>query len=544
MFYLMVRYMRKKQLLLTIVFVFLSRVILPSFLYVEAGDNSTKQPEVCNWPSKMMSEYFNFQREMKSVLLWSEMNEKRFNTSNWNWWLFSKWNLKLPSALDFLASDIVWKAKSNVSVAGTSIVLLVLVSVSVFQSNTEWLAILFKDRPIVRDYKTMLDIETELFDVAYFLSKQINLTFRLEWKDVYDNLNRVIEGYQKSWLLSKETVAKLNWSETVADILEELIAMNTSMKHFILFLWKPWVKALKNYNWCFWNLSRENCEAAPILKFSQKAIDELQKDYSWLWNFGVCNLYFSNFKKTISKWRSNNTASVKAAIGDVKDALQRLKWALIGKWAWSFRNSRKNMCDNISEYEMAQLRAYRWPDWTCWKFVDVSSNLSEVWGHIKNKTAQNEQIKKPSTVTTNAAAKTVGDDVASVEKSKGDDLLIYELKAKEKDVGGQKNIWFEEYWMIDGKKINQDTNFNSEFLFGFADQLMLDYADIMWEYNQSQQNASSSDLSYELKKIRWLLEQVDSAISAAIKADEKTGKDQSLLWYLRKIADYQCQCAG
>jgi hypothetical protein len=32
----------------------------------------------------------------------------------------------------------------------------------------------------VRDYKKMLDIETELFDIAYFQSKEINLTLPVQ----------------------------------------------------------------------------------------------------------------------------------------------------------------------------------------------------------------------------------------------------------------------------------------------------------------------------------------------------------------------------
>jgi len=56
-------------------------------------------------------------------------------------------------------------------------------------------AILFKDRPIVRDYKTMLDIETVLFDIAYFRSKQINLTSPFE-SDMIDKLNTLVEKYQ------------------------------------------------------------------------------------------------------------------------------------------------------------------------------------------------------------------------------------------------------------------------------------------------------------------------------------------------------------
>jgi hypothetical protein len=42
----------------------------------------------------------------------------------------------------------------------------------------------------------MLDIETDLFDLAYFRSKQMNLTVSLDKKETYDNLNKVIEKYQ------------------------------------------------------------------------------------------------------------------------------------------------------------------------------------------------------------------------------------------------------------------------------------------------------------------------------------------------------------
>jgi hypothetical protein len=57
------------------------------------------------------------------------------------------------------------------------------------------LAILFRDRPIVRDYKTMLDIESALFDVAYFRSKQINLTRPVDGNMV-DQFNEVVKKYQ------------------------------------------------------------------------------------------------------------------------------------------------------------------------------------------------------------------------------------------------------------------------------------------------------------------------------------------------------------
>jgi hypothetical protein len=75
-------------------------------------------------------------------------------------------------------------------------VLLLLSSASILQSNTEGLAILFKDRPIVRDYKEMLDIETQLFDVAFFRSKQIDLTRPFEDDELFEKFKKLIEEYE------------------------------------------------------------------------------------------------------------------------------------------------------------------------------------------------------------------------------------------------------------------------------------------------------------------------------------------------------------
>lgn len=496
---------------------------------MEAISNATTQPEVCNSPSEMMQNYFNFQQEVKSILLWSQIDERRFYASAWEWWLFTRWSLKLPSALDFVASNIVWSVKSNISTAGTSIVLLLLTSASVIQSNTEWLAILFKDRPIVRDYKTMLDIETELFDVAYFRSKQINLTLKLEWKEVYDNINKVIEKYQWKWLLYKW--AKLKWTETMADILEELISMNTAMKHFILFWWSPWERALKKYNGCFWNLSDENCKDAPILKFEQKAIDQLKKDYSWIWTFGACNEYVSNFKNTISKSLDNNLDSVKIAFKNVKDAMKRLNSALIWDLAnWKDNSKTSSRCD-ISDYEMAQLRAYWGPNWECWKVIDVSmqvpsEQILEIYDYIRNKKSQNDQRNKNKGVAKKAAKNLLQDvDADSYEVLKGEETNLNKLRLLD-TTKAREAFWFKIYW----DSTEFPPKYDPEFKEALAVNFVSNYEQIMWDYYQSQWNASSTDLAYEMKKIRWIIDQVNTAIVAA----------KSLNSELANVVNYQC----
>lgn len=462
--------MKRKCINFIIVLVVLFQVFTPSFLFAE----TKKQPEVCSWPSETMSQYFNFQQEIKSALL-GKFNEKRFYTDVWQWRLFTRWVLELPSAIDFLASNIRWNAKSIISNSATSTVILLLASVSVIQSNTEWLAILFKDRPIVREYKTMLDIETDLFDTAYFQSKSINLTLRLDDK-VYNDINNIIQKYQESWLFENNWSKKLNWNESMADILMEMISLNTSMKHFILFLWKPKTNSLKNYYGCFWNISKNQCNKEnAILIFSENTISQLQTDYSNLSMFGACNLYASNIKQTMSKL-SNVTDPLNSAQDDINKAITRLKSALL--WQKNSSNSNKNRC-NLDDYEMAQLKAYRWSDWTCSNgLVDASLQLPKVNEYFQNKKVKDDQGEQSTNLLQQSST----------------------------------------------RQTSQAT------LFDMHKDIKNEYDTIIIQYEQSQSNAISSDLSYELKQIKWLLDQVDTSIE----------NSESLKESLEKITNYQC----
>ena len=526
----------RRKLIKTTIFIVLLQPIFINFTYVKALGWSNSQPPVCDWPSEMMSNYFDFQQEMKMALLWSEVQERRFNTSVWTWWLFGNENLKLPSALDVVASSIVGWVKSAVSTAGTSVVLLLLAARSVMQSNTEWFAILFKDRPIVRDYKTMLDIETDLFNLAYFQSKQMNLTLKLEKEETYDKLNKIIEKYQWEWLLYKW--AKMQKTESLASILEELVAMNTAMKHFILFWWDPGDRALKNYNWCFWNTTSEGCKSSPILKFDSKAIEQLQKDYAWLWTFGVCNLTFSNFKKSINKTINNNSDSVKSSIDDVKNAMDRLKKELLkSRKSDKSKPRTNNRCEELTDYEIAQLRAYWGPDWTCKETVNVSVQLSKTKKFTKDKAAQSDlRNKNGNLLKKSAATNMTNNNVDSYESLKWEDTTMKKLSVLE-STSEKSNFWFTLYWASKGwdwKKYNYDVEFKEEFWF----DLQSDYEQIILEYNQSQRNAASSDLSPQLKKMKWVLETVKTTIRSSGKTPGK--KELWLEYRLRKIADKQC----
>ena len=481
-------------------------------MYVEANE----QPAVCNSPSEVMSDYFWFQNKASAILLWTELNEKRFSASIGSWWLFSDKILELhnDTAIDILAWT-VWNLESMASNAITSAVLVLLISASVLQSSTDWIIILFKDRPIVRDYKEMLDIESLIFDVAFFLSKQVNLIRPLE-SDLSSQFADLIKEYQEKWLLDKGL--PLNQSDTsIADILPDLLDMNARMKHFIFWWGEYWKKALRNFNWCLWNSDLGDCQSSTaVIKFSEKAIEQLDQDYKDARSFSSCNSYVNFFKSDIKKTIDNNLDSVKSSINDMKEALIRLKWAMLGNWRWNFRNNRQNLCEWISDYEMAQLRAYWWPDWTCWSRVKVSTDFPSAFLEIKeyfnNKKAQREQKQKMKTAIKDA-------NNAWWEKNEKD--IVKELQ-KTASTEDKEVVWFDVFW--------GESAYNPSFSNELYSELDAILDDTLSQYWQAQENAMAVDISALFPMGKWILDQVDSSIR---KVDD-LGK------VLGKIKDKQC----
>ncbi len=498
--------MNRKIISLIAIFVIIFQTFWSSLVYAETK-NANEQPAVCNWPTEMMDNYFTFQQEAVSILLWSRLNERRFSVKLKEW-LFKNQVLQLhaTSALDLLASNVLGSMKSWISNSITSVVLLLLSSASILQSNTEGLAILFKDRPIVRDYKEMLDIETQLFDVAFFRSKQIDLTRPFEDDELFEKFKKLIEEYESKWLL--EGWNELDKNTSMANIILELISMNTVMKRFIMYPDSIWKQALTNYAWCFWN--NKWCKRGnAVLKFSPKAIDTLHDDYKGIWTFGDCNLSFSDFKKSISKSVTNNKKKITSSFDDVKEAMKRLKWALIWTNEWK---ARKDKCD-MTDYEMAQLSAYWWSNWTCWELVKFESNIGGFKDYFKNKKSQNSQKNKMKTVLKSSNE--------WVWNSKGGDEVMKWLNSTQSSVE-RSSEWYKYYGNTPMYTQRFSSSLNDSFQWILTDNLE--------DFRQSQENAIGGDFSRELIKIKWLLNQIKAVMSAS----------QTLKVDLQNVADNQC----
>lgn len=511
LYYMMV----KKYYYIFVLIISLYMVFCP-FLYIEAK-NEKEQPDVCMGPSKTMSLYFQFQNEMMSAMIWSKINEKRFVTTKTDGWLFKEKFLTLGTgsvnALDIIATSIRWNMQAAWSSITTLTVLLALAETSVLQSNTEWLWILTKDRVIVREYKQLLDIETSIMDLAYFLSKSVSLISKFEW-DLLENIKAVIKKYQELWLLDKTSNLNSVNGVTISDIMMEMVVMNAYMKHFILF--NGWL-------WGF--------EPSIIPDFSEWSIKQLKDDYGWLWVFWACNQYASIFKSTISKWVENNKDDVGQAMDDVKSAMKRLKSAL----TFSKSSENSNRCD-MSYYEMAQLRSYRWWNWTC-KTQFINWNVASYFNKLtRDKNAQKSQKEK--TTNMSKEEKKIQKEAEKQRKA--------EEKAKKKEEKSDKKAYLKElYYEIKKARTTAEKQekwrdtfgtgviiFNVDYSESLNISLIEMYSDLMWKYKQSYENAISSDLSYELKMIKeWLLDNIEITIN---KMDELKDK-------LNDIAKYQCR---
>ena len=119
--------------------------------------------------------------------------------------------------------------------------------------------------------------------------------------------------------------------------------------------------------------------------------------------------------------------------------------------------------------------------------------------------------------------------VDAYESLKWEDTTMKKLQVMKPELRG--NYWKNElYWAWKA--------YNVEFMYEFWFDLISDYEQMIVEYNQSQRNAASSDLSPQLKKMNWLMETVKTTSQSSSRVPGK--KELGLEYRLRKIKDKQC----
>jgi hypothetical protein len=286
--------MKGRLFLFIAIFVLVVQVSFSGF-QVQAATPSTSSPEVCATPSREMMLYQQFQEEMAHSLLGGDFGEMLFNYDKKFVGLFTSETLKIAKsenqAIDALITSM-WNGVRRLGQATlTTFVLLSLSAYSVVASNLEGIPMLFQDRAIVREWKSLLDIETNLMQVAYFLGKTRNIMSSLEDTS---SLQAVVQKYQEEGLFTGADFSRGGIS--YYDILRDLGRMNAAMKYFIAF---NTTKTLEIYEY----------NALFRAEFDEANLQHMQEYYApvrFLKGSSPCN---APFKKMTSKvkqaWSSN-----------------------------------------------------------------------------------------------------------------------------------------------------------------------------------------------------------------------------------------------
>lgn len=255
--------------------------------------------------------------------------------------LFSDKVLSIPklenSALDLILKSTWQNIKRLGTASLTTFALLQLAQFSVVTSNLQGLAILYQDRAIVREWRSLLQIDTTVSQLAYHLGKTVNILSPLS--DI-SRVQKVFLAYQEKGLFQGVTESTNNVSYLA--LLREMARINAVMKDFIA---ANSTDVLEDYK-----------AGAGVggFTFTTEFIDQLDEDYSAVRSFSPCNATFSALQSTIKNGFAANASAAKDSWSIISNAAKRLSDA----FSKTFSSSKKKstLADQyFSERELQML---------------------------------------------------------------------------------------------------------------------------------------------------------------------------------------------
>ena len=224
----------------------------------------------------------------------------------------------------------------------TTFMLLVLASSSVASANLEGLAILWQDRAIVRDWRTLLQIDARTSQIAYYLGKTVNLLSSVS-VDASASLQEIFLSYESEGLFTGVATSSYG-NISYFDILVDIALMNAAMKVFLASnIYHP----LSTYK-------------APHLfetRFDPLAIAQLREDYSAVRGFSPCNPIFNRLGSSVKKSLSNTASAARESGAIIRDASKRLAAAFAKTTGLTTKKQKQTIAQQyFSEYELQQLR--------------------------------------------------------------------------------------------------------------------------------------------------------------------------------------------
>ncbi len=471
---------------------------------VQCEDN----PTICSAPAKEFWYYVDFTREILKTINTVQWKWDRIWDYTYIWWLFTNKLLAISGEnKNVLAQMIDWISESiNNKISTVLGISNLLYSIGLTSyKDLNWFSILFKARPIVRDWKTLLDLETETNNVAYELS--VSAMSNKKLLDI-SPFQKIIDKYSKDKPLFAEWLVK-NGTE-YKDITNMLIRLNGAMKTFI-----PYGKIDQFDEFSKW------WKDGIYLKFNTETMQEMKLAYSCARWFSKCTSPLKDFWKNIKtiwssfvKWWTN----AKQTFNDANDRfIESIKWfaqaKLLKKSAWEeyLTDTEIDLLRNVYGMDTKKLTKQEWIS-----LRDVLSNINKkTLNTIKSKvqwTANNVFDKQAKA---NADAEKQAANKAKLDKKKmktllkeNTDKLKWEIKNDSYD-----NVILDQDLVADFKNVINVVNKQQTNDLGF-----------LW-------STSSVDYLSYYTYIGYLISEVENVI---------WNKDKNIVKHLGNVCELQC----
>lgn len=331
-------------------------------------------PPVCWATPETMRLYLDFQREVAALIQTHPFKTVNETVSEWEWGIFTNELLKLEGIKNFddslagQALKIFYTANVRSATALiTSAFLFELAGLSTLADNSVGLTILFQDRPIVRDWAKLLEVERNLNQTAYHLGQAGEIA-----RTISDTvaLKQLLKSYEGKGLL--EGTEGFSSSLRYMDLLKTLASANIAMKSFLAYNSSVLLDSFKEQG----------------LEFSEKRIQQLKEEYRCVrWTLGFkCSTSWKLLTKNLKILANSTKMQGNGSLEMIVDSWNELKSALELLPGGVFANLRgKSSDDYLTDREKALLRDVYGLDTTkmtkdeAYWVLHLSSQMKDQW---------------------------------------------------------------------------------------------------------------------------------------------------------------------
>lgn len=311
-----------------------------------------KTPLICGATWATMTLYQTFQNTMLGLLEKGNLWEQRINMQIYGLWPFSQKLITLNTGktltysgtlLQWIVNEAWWQISEIFNLTVSIQAILALVAVSFVGETFSLFQLLMQQEPIVRDWRTLLQIESRIFDIAYNLAKQrVKITADLDNQSI-DQVENILKAYaNKDFITYKRT-----GNGSYISILKWLIQMNAAMKRF---LWYPVSKRNADSKsrldatfdlWCF------------EIEFTETTKRNIDEEYREVRFWFECDENIKKMGKKIGTARKNEVVAGSQSFGQqIKESNKKL-WAVL---KGTFKKKEKKEDPRFTEYELTLLR--------------------------------------------------------------------------------------------------------------------------------------------------------------------------------------------